>query len=588
MYHGDIPLGQTIDIKFTSRAFATGVPTSLGGLPVVSAYVGNNTTQITAGITLTPDFDSVTGLNHVRVVVTGGNGFAAGTDVDLIITTGTVGGTSVVGEKVAAFSIENRSALRPATAGRPLVVDANGLADATMVKAGPTGAATALTARDIGASVLLSSGTGAGQLDFTAGIAKSNLTQILGTALTETAGQIAAAFKKFFNIATPAATMDHLILIDTATTLINAPNDSAGTTTLLTRLSGARAGYLDNLNVGGAVAASAEVTGLNINTRANLLVPDQIETPDSGTQVYKVRLHLFDPVGNMEAPDSTPTIALTNAAGVDRSARLSAASNPSSGVYTWDYTATAGDTEEQLVWLFSVVEGGVTRTYPANSYVVEQTLTRFTTSDRSNLNAVKTKTDQLAFTNTNKVDAAFNAAGDLPQACADKVWASSTRTLTGFGSLVADTATAIWAAATRTLTAGTNIVLAKGVGVTGFNDLDAAGVRTAVGLAAANLDTTLAQLALVKAKTDNLPPDPADASDILGATNAIMARLGAPAGASHAADVAAVKTDSASIKLKTDDMRFTVPLMLDANIQYVNNVEVIGDGHTGTEWGPAP
>jgi hypothetical protein len=41
-------------------------------------------------------------------------------------------------------------------------------------------------------------------------------------------------------------------------------------------------------------------------------------------------------------------------------------------------------------------------------------------------------------------------------------------------------ATAVWALATRTLTAGTNIALAKGTGVTGFNDLDAGGVATAV------------------------------------------------------------------------------------------------------------
>lgn len=53
---------------------------------------------------------------------------------------------------------------------------------------------------------------------------------------------------------------------------------------------------------------------------------------------------------------------------------------------------------------------------------------------------------------------------------------------------------AVWSTATRLLTAGTNIALAKGTGVTGFNDLDAAGVRTAVGLAAANLDTQLSAL----------------------------------------------------------------------------------------------
>lgn len=52
-------------------------------------------------------------------------------------------------------------------------------------------------------------------------------------------------------------------------------------------------------------------------------------------------------------------------------------------------------------------------------------------------------------------------------------------------------ATAVWAATNRLLTAGTNIVLAKGTGVTGFNDLDASGVRSAVGLASANLDTQL-------------------------------------------------------------------------------------------------
>jgi enamine deaminase RidA (YjgF/YER057c/UK114 family) len=69
---------------------------------------------------------------------------------------------------------------------------------------------TTLTARDIGLSVLLSSGTGTGQLDFTSGVIKANLAQILGTALTETGGLIAAAFKKFFNVATPTGTVNSL------------------------------------------------------------------------------------------------------------------------------------------------------------------------------------------------------------------------------------------------------------------------------------------------------------------------------------------------------------------------------------------
>lgn len=46
----------------------------------------------------------------------------------------------------------------------------------------------------------------------------------LFTVLTETTGQITAAFKKFFNIPTPAATMDHGVLVDTATTATNLTN----------------------------------------------------------------------------------------------------------------------------------------------------------------------------------------------------------------------------------------------------------------------------------------------------------------------------------------------------------------------------
>ena len=126
---------------------------------------------------------------------------------------------------------------------------------------------------------------------------------------------------------------------------------------------------------------------------------------------------------------------------------------------------------------------------------------------------------------------------------------------------------AVWSVTTRLLTAGTNIVLAKGTGVTGFNDLSAAqvnaeadtaladydgptnaelatalaaaddavlaaiaalnnlsqaNIRTAVGLASANLDTQLStiddfldtEIAAIKAKTDNLPAAPAATGDI--------------------------------------------------------------------------
>lgn len=79
---------------------------------------------------------------------------------------------------------------------------------------------------------------------------------------------------------------------------------------------------------------------------------------------------------------------------------------------------------------------------------------------------------------------------------------------------------------------------------TGLSTLDAAGVRTAVGLAAANLDTQLTAI-------DDY-----------------------------------IDTEVAAIKAKTDQLTFTVAGQVDSNIQYVNDVLVNGTGAPGNEWGP--
>ncbi len=101
----DITLGNTIYMRFTTRAFATGIPTTLAGTPVLSVYEENNLTQITSGISVTVDYDSVTGLNQATIVATSGNGYEVGKSYDLIITTGTVDSVSVVGEVVGSFTV---------------------------------------------------------------------------------------------------------------------------------------------------------------------------------------------------------------------------------------------------------------------------------------------------------------------------------------------------------------------------------------------------------------------------------------------------------------------------------------------------
>ena len=117
----DYPVESTFDEKFTTRKFTTGAPFTLAGTPVISAYPDNSITQITAGITLTTDFDSVTGLNNVRVVATAANGYASGSTYHLVITTGTVDSVSVVGEVIGRFTL-SRSAAAVKTAGLTFTV----------------------------------------------------------------------------------------------------------------------------------------------------------------------------------------------------------------------------------------------------------------------------------------------------------------------------------------------------------------------------------------------------------------------------------------------------------------------------------
>jgi len=148
-YIGDFNLGDTFDTKFTTRQIS-GAPSTLSSSPVISAYVGNSTTEITAGITLSVDFDSRTGLNNVRIVATSGNGYATASNYQLVITTGTVNSVSVVGEVIAEFSIENRSAgLKPTVAGRTLDVSTTGEAGVDWANVGSPTTTVGLTGTTI-------------------------------------------------------------------------------------------------------------------------------------------------------------------------------------------------------------------------------------------------------------------------------------------------------------------------------------------------------------------------------------------------------------------------------------------------------
>lgn len=242
MWLGEFSAGDTIDLKFTTRG-TTGAPATLSGSPAVSVYKGNGTTESTAGVTLTADFDSRTGLNHVRIT-TGSDGtfYADGNDFQVVITAGTVGGTSVVGEVVGHFTLRNRAGLKPTTAGRTLDVSAGGEAGIDWANVGsPTttvglsgttvGTVTTLTnlpsipanwltaaglatdavqevrdaitggayalSTDANGRVRIVDGTGVGELDTSAGRVLANVDQVDGVGLgAHTAGYFPADVRR--------------------------------------------------------------------------------------------------------------------------------------------------------------------------------------------------------------------------------------------------------------------------------------------------------------------------------------------------------------------------------------------------------
>ena len=106
----DITLADTFYHFFTTRAFATGIPTTLLGTPVLSVLEENNVTPITAVVSIQVDRASVVGLNQATIVATGANGFETGKSYAIYISTGTVGGVSVIGEVVGEFTIEKSAA----------------------------------------------------------------------------------------------------------------------------------------------------------------------------------------------------------------------------------------------------------------------------------------------------------------------------------------------------------------------------------------------------------------------------------------------------------------------------------------------
>lgn len=387
---GDFDAGATLHFKFSTQRPSTGAPFTLAGTPALSVYKDNSTTQSTAGITLTADFDSVTGLNHVTIDLSADGAFyAAGSQFDVVITTGTVDSVSAVGFVVGRFSIRKDSALKPTTAARTLDVSAGGEAG----------------------------------LDWA-------------------------------NIGSPTTTVNL-----SGTTVKTATDVETDTADIQSRLPAAL--------VSGRIDASVGAMASGVLT-ATAIAADAITAA-------KV------------AADVTTELQ--------------------SGLATASALSTvAGYIDTEVAAILAAVDTEVA--------------------------AIKAKTDNLP--------ASPAATGDIPSASAiaDQVWdevlsghltgGTTGAALNGAGSAGDPWTTSLpgaYSAGTAGYIIGTNLnaTVSSRLATAGYTaPLDAAGVRAAVGLASANLDTQLTaiddyldtEIAAIKAKTDNLPSDPADQSAV--------------------------------------------------------------------------
>lgn len=142
-----------------------------------------------------------------------------------------------------------------------------------------------------------------------------------------------------------------------------------------------------------------------------------------------------------------------------------------------------------------------------------------------------------------------------------------TTTRAGYLDVLNGILAAIWANATRTLTSGANIVLAKGTGLTGLNDLSAAQVNTEADTALvdagvtpvrqAHLDADVssrmatfvytapdnATITAINAKTTNLPASPASEGNVTAVGNAVAALNNLSAAQVKSQVVAGLSTD---------------------------------------------
>jgi hypothetical protein len=285
-YLGDFAEDAIIRGDFNTRAKADGSPITLAGTPSLVVYKDGSVSESTAGVTLTVDFDSVTG-SHLFSIDTSADAFyETGSDYRIKIAAGTVDGESVVGVTVGRFSIQNRfirseppTAAANATATRTELATELGRIDTTISSRSTfAGGAVASVTGAVGSVTGNVGGNVVGTVASVVGAVGSVTAPVtVGANNDKTGYSLSQSFPANFaslgiNV---SGHLERVVLVDTTTT--NSDMRGTDSAALASNYSATRAGYLDKLNVTGTLAHSdaantykADVSGLSTLTASQV------------------------------------------------------------------------------------------------------------------------------------------------------------------------------------------------------------------------------------------------------------------------------------------------------------------------------
>lgn len=317
------------------------------------------------------------------------------------------------------------------------------------------------------------------------------------------------------------------------------------------KITTARANNLDNLDTTiSSRASQASVDAIQNNTRFAMIVQSPLILPTTGSVGYKFFGRLYDEIGNPEDPDSNTINIRIETPGGTVVVATTAMTRTAVGRYEYLYTVNSTDTERPLV---------VFMEYAENSVSFQQVRTTEVQEFETKLDTLLSR---LTATRANLMDNLVNLDATVSSR------QSAATALSQYNAIQADTDDIQTKIGTPVGTLASDIA---GVQTT-VNTINSklgtpAGASVSADIAAVKSDTSTLTSRLTATRAgylDNLPNLDAtvssrqDAATALTQYNSIISdiagvqtKLGTPAGASVSADIAAVKSDTASILTQT-------------------------------------